>query len=91
MNDDFLARLSQDETSSTPREIVHLPERVQWKEEREGWDGKDVEDHPPDHVPLSAKNEHPRLKTVDGGDHDQRQGGDTFAFACDEIDEIYDL
>lgn len=43
MNDDLLTTLIHDQSSGTPTEIVHLPERVKRKEETEGWDGEDVD------------------------------------------------
>ena len=68
VNNHLLAGFTQDDTRLTPREVVHPPERVERKEEREGGDSQDVEDHPADHVPLAAQDEHERLQTVHGSD-----------------------
>ena len=57
MDNELLAFLAEDYTSSTPGEVVHLPEGVQWKHEREHRNGKDVEHHPTNHVPLAAHDE----------------------------------
>ena len=76
MNNHLLTRLSQNDTRLTPREVVHAPEGVQGKEEREDRDGQDVEDHPSNHVPLAAQNEYKRLQTVDSSDEDDREGRD---------------
>lgn len=91
MDNQFLALLSQDDTSGTPREIVHLPERVQRQEEGECWDGKDVEQHPADHVPFTAEDEDQCLETVDCGKHDQGPHWDRLVFNDDEIDQINQL
>jgi len=58
MNDHLLSRLAHNNTGLTPREIIHPPERVQGKEEGERRNGSDVENHPTDHVPFAAQNEH---------------------------------
>ena len=78
-------------TRLTPREVVHPPEGVERQEEREDRNGEDVEDHPANHIPLAAENEHERLKTVDSRDEDDRQNGDRCMYACSEVDEVDDL
>ena len=70
MDNHLLTGLSQDDTSLTPGEVVHAPERVERQEEREDGNGEDVEDHPTDHVPLATKDEDQRLQTVDSGNED---------------------
>ena len=91
MNHQLLTRLSQDDTSLTPREVVHAPEGVQGKEEREHRDGQDVEHHPADHVPLATHDEDQGLNTVYSRQHDNGESGDTLMFAGYQIDEIDDL
>ena len=91
VNDHLLSRLSQHNTSLTPREIVHLPERVEGQEEGEGGDSEDVEHHPPDHVPLATQDEHKRLKTIDSRNHDDGDSGDALVLACNEVDQVHDL
>lgn len=70
MNNELLALLADDDTCVTPREVVHLPERVEREVEGEDRDGEEVEDHPADHVPFSAEEEDEHLESVDGGKHD---------------------
>ena len=91
MDDHFLPRLSEHDTGLTPGEIVHLPERVERKREREYGDGEDVEEHPPDHVPLAAEDEDEGLDSVDSDDHDERDRLDLLALCDDQVDEIHDL
>ena len=91
VNDHLLARLSHDQTRLTPREVVHAPEGVERKVERERGNGQDVEDHPTDHVPLATKQEHEGLQTVDGDNHDDRRGRDTLVLSRNQVDEIDDL
>ena len=76
MDNHLLTGLSQDNTSLTPGEVVHTPERVERQEEREDGNGKDVENHPTNHVPLATKHEHKRLETVDSCNQDDRQRRD---------------
>ncbi len=52
MNNDFLAKLFQDNMSLTPREIAHAPERVKREEERERGNDDGTGNHPVNHVPL---------------------------------------
>lgn len=91
MDNHFLSRFAQYNTSLTPREIIHLPERVQGKEERERGDGKDVEQHPANHVPFAAHDEDEGLQTINCGDHDERQCRNGFAFSRNEVDQVDDL
>jgi hypothetical protein len=70
MDDNFLPRLSKDHTSLSPREIIHFPERVEWQEERECRDCKDVEDHPANHIPLPSHDKDQSLHTINGRYHD---------------------
>lgn len=55
MNDKFLSLLPKNDTGGTPREVIHFPERIKRKEERESRNGKDIEKHPANHVPFSAE------------------------------------
>lgn len=91
MNHELLASFTHDDTGGTPRKIVHLPERIQWKQEGEYWDREDVEHHPANHVPLPANDKDECLKTVDSRDHDKGQCRDRFAQTSGEVDEICDL
>ena len=91
MNDHLLAGLAENDTSRTPREVVHLPERVERQEERECRDSDDVEHHPADHVPLAPEDEHQCLKTVDRGNHDDGRRRNGLTLACDKVDEVDDL
>ena len=90
MNDHLLAGLAENDTSRTPREVVHLPERVERQEERECRDSDDVEHHPADHVPLATENEHESLKTVHGSDENNGQRRDRCT-SRSQVDEIADL
>ena len=91
VNNHLLSRFSQHNTRLTPGEIVHLPERVQGEEEREGRNGEDIEQHPANHIPLPPHDEHEGLDTIDGRNHDQRQRRDGFAFTRDQVNEIDNL
>ena len=91
MNNHLLAGFSQNDTSRTPREVVHLPERVQGKEEREHRNSQDVEEHPPNHVPLAPQYKDQCLKTVNRRNHDQRQLRNRLVQSSREVDEIHDL
>jgi len=71
MNDDLLPRFTQDDTGSTPREAIHPPEGIEWEHEGEDRDGKDIEDHPSNHVPLPPEDEHGGLQTIHRTNHDQ--------------------
>lgn len=89
--DELLAALTLDQSSGSPTEVVHGPERHEREEEGEDGDGKDVKDHPPDHIPLASEEEDERLETVDGSQHDDRESRDGLALRCDEHDEVDDL
>src|SRR4051812_6456807 len=91
VDDHLLPRLSEHDTRLTPREVVHLPERVEREVEREDGDGKDVEEHPADHVPLAPQNEYKHLDGVDGDDHDEGDGLDLLVLGGDQVDEVDDL
>lgn len=91
MNDQLLSTLSNDDSSVSPREVVHRPERVEREVEGEDGNGQDVEDHPPDHVPLASEEEDEDLETVDGSDHDEGEGRDGLSFGGDEVDEVDEL
>lgn len=91
VNNHLLTRLSQDDTSLTPGEVVHPPERVQGQEEREDRDSKDVEHHPANHVPLASQDEHKRLQTVHSGNEDDGQGWNSRVRARCEVDEVDNL
>lgn len=91
VHDEFLPLLTQHHTSLTPREVVHLPERVQRQPERERRNREDVEDHPSDHVPLASEYEDEGLEAVDTSDHDESQLWYLFAFSGNNIDEITNL
>lgn len=88
MNNHLLARLSKHDTSLTPREVVHLPERVQRQHKREDGDSEDIEEHPPDHVPLATQNEDQGLNSVDGDNHDERDRLDLLALHSNQVDQI---
>lgn len=91
MNDQLLSTLSNDDSSVSPREIVHRPERVEREVEGEDGDGEDIEHHPADHVPLPSEEEDHDLKTVDSSDHDEGKGRDSLSFGGDEVDEVDEL
>ena len=71
MNNKFFPLFSENDTSGTPREIIHFPEGIEGKEERKSGNGQNVEDHPTDHIPLASEDEDQGLETVNGGQHDQ--------------------
>ena len=91
MDNHLLAHFTQDNTSSTPGEIIHFPERVERQQEREDRDGQDVEHHPSNHVPLAAQHEHQRLQTVHSGNKNDRQSRDLRVNAGGEIDQVDNL
>ena len=61
MHNQLFALLTHDHTCLTPREVIHTPERVERERKGEYWNGKYVEDHPSNHVPLAPQNEYKRL------------------------------
>lgn len=91
VDDDLLSRLANNDSSVSPREIVHGPEGVEREVEREVGDGKDVEYHPSDHVPFSSEEEDQSLETVDDGQHDDGEGWDGLSFGGNEVYEVCDL
>ena len=86
MNNHLLSRLSQHNTRLTPGEIVHLPERVQGEEEREGRNGENVEHHPSDHVPLPPQDENEGLQTINSDNEDNGNNRNSLVFRSDQID-----
>lgn len=69
MNDHLLSRFSKNNTSLTPGEIIHPPERIERQEEGEGGDSNDVEQHPSNHVPLAPHDEDESLQAIDSSNH----------------------
>lgn len=65
-HDDLLSLLARHHTSVAPGEVVHVPEGVQRETAGKDWRGHDIDEHPPDHLPLAAEDEDYGLKTVDG-------------------------
>ena len=69
VNNHLLALLTHDNTRSTPREIIHLPERVQRQEKREERNGQDVKHYPADHISLPTEQEEQGPQTVNRRQH----------------------
>jgi hypothetical protein len=91
VDDDLLAGLSEHQTSSTPREVIHTPEGIERKEKREIWYAENIEDHPPDHIPLAPEDEDEGLYTIDRSNHDKRERGDRLVQNGSQVDEVDDL
>ena len=53
--------------------------------------GENVKHHPSNHVPLASKDEHKRLKTIHGTNHDERDDRNGFALADGRNDQVNDL
>src|SRR5436189_4619625 len=64
-DDDLAAFLSSDDTCITPGEIIHVPESIERKTEREYWHGKDIYNHPAYHFPFASNYKNNALKTID--------------------------
>ena len=60
-NNLLLAFLANDNTGVSPREIVLVPERVDWEDERIDRECQDIDDHPSDVLPLSLEDENQSL------------------------------
>jgi hypothetical protein len=86
MYDYLLSSLSEHDTRRTPREVVHAPEGVDRKHEREDGNGENVKHHPSDHVPLASKDEHESLKTIHGTNHNERDDRNSASLADDRND-----
>lgn len=91
MHNELLPFLTENNTCCTPGEIVHAPKGVERQEEGECWNGKDVEDHPPDHVPLASKYKDQRLQAINSSDHDEREEWDAFVLSNTQVDEVDNL
>ena len=52
--DDLAAFLSSDNTRITPGEVIHVPESIERKTEREYRHGKDIYNHPAYHFPFAS-------------------------------------
>jgi hypothetical protein len=55
-----------------PLEVLHAPEGVGRKHERNGSDGENVKHRSSDHVPLASKDEHESLRTMHDTNNDER-------------------
>jgi len=91
MNDHLLSRFTQHDTSSTPGEVIHSPERIEREHEGEDWDGQNVEEHASNHIPLSPENKHEGLQTIHSANHDKRYDGKSFLLGDDLHNKIDDL
>jgi hypothetical protein len=91
MNDQLFALFSKDNTGGTPGEIVHLPEGIEWEEERECGDSQNVEEHPADHIPFATEDKDQGLEAVNGGQHDQRPQRNDLVRHRNEVYQVNDL
>lgn len=87
-HDLFSALLSNDNTGVTPREVVLVPERVHWKDERIDGEGEDVDDHPSDMLPLTFEDEDKCLKTIHGCYHNDGDQWEWTGMTGNQVDEV---
>ncbi|KAI6770920.1 hypothetical protein HG531_009775 [Fusarium graminearum] len=90
-NDDLLARLTSNNTSITPVEIVHVPERVKRQTEGEDGNGSNIHDHPTNHLPLAAQDEDNGLQTVDGTKQQEGCDGHDGGVGRDLVNQVDDI
>lgn len=83
-----LALLADDLARRAPREVVHLPEGHERKDEGEERDREDVKQHPSDVFKLAVEDVDDDLAAVDGRNHDEGERRNRLVLSDHHVNEL---
>src|SRR5271169_1404829 len=90
--DDLLATLfANNNTRTSPVEVVHMPKTVDWQRESVNGIGEEIDDHPADMLPSTFENENDSLKTVNCSEHDDGDERELPAVGGNKVDEVSEV